>query len=79
MSNWKRRFFGGSNALIASCFTLIAFGFLYSISLDMRVSTDLSSEGLNTLEPETKAQLRLLEKEGLLLQITAFTAQSGCV
>ena len=77
MSNWKRRFFGGSNALIASCFTLIAFGFLYSISLDMRISADLSSEGLNTLEPETKAQLRLLEKEGLLLQITAFTAQSG--
>jgi ABC-type uncharacterized transport system involved in gliding motility auxiliary subunit len=77
MKTVRRRALLGSNALLVSVVLVLIVALLYSFSDRYRVQFDLSADSANTLLPETRAQLRLLDQDGLEVTVTAFSAQEG--
>lgn len=67
----------GSNATLVTVMVLVVLVLGYVLADQFRLRWDLSAGSSNTLAPDTLARLRVLDQEGLPVEITAFTAQSG--
>jgi hypothetical protein len=76
---WRRRLAFGSNATIVTLLGVVIVVLLYVAAVQTRVQIDYSAEGQNTLSPDLKAKLSLLDTDDRPVVITAFTAQRGKV
>jgi len=76
-SSLRRRLAYGSNATLVTILVLAVLVVLYVLADLYRVRWDLSADSENTVEQDTEAKLELLDREGIPVVITAFTAQRG--
>lgn len=67
----------GSNATLVTFMVIAVIVLVYALADQLRARVDLSEGARNTLLPETLAKLALLDADGIPVEITAFTAQSG--
>jgi hypothetical protein len=67
----------GSNASIVTVAVIIAVSLGYMLADSYRSRIDFSEEAQNTLQPDTLSKLRLLDGDGEVVTITAFSAQAG--
>lgn len=78
MKNSTRRLLAyGSNATLVTLIVLTVLVLVYALADQFRGRVDFSEGSQNTLLPETMAKLALIDADGIPVQITAFTAQSG--
>lgn len=78
MKQSTRRFLAhGSNATLVTIMAIAVMVMVYVLADQTRVRWDFSAEQANTLSPDTLGKLALLDKEGVPVEITAFTSQSG--
>lgn len=78
MKNSTRRLLAyGSNATLVTIMVLAVLVLLYALADQFRGRVDWSEGSQNTLLPDTLAKLAILDAEGVPVEITAFTAQSG--
>jgi hypothetical protein len=75
--SWRRRLTYGSNASVVTVVGLAVMALLYVAAMEIRVRWDFTEEGRNTLSPDMRAKLALLDADGETVQITAFSAQRG--
>jgi hypothetical protein len=73
----RRRAAHGGNAVLITVLVIVLTGVLYGVADRNRVRVDLTEEGANSLLADTQKKLELLEKDGELVTVTAFTAQEG--
>jgi ABC-2 type transport system permease protein len=73
----RRRLMYGSNATLVTAMVIAVLALAYLLADQYRARVDLTAESTNTLQPETVAKLALLDREGIPVEITAFTAQRG--
>lgn len=73
----QRRAAHGGNAILITVLVIVLVGVLYGIADRNRVRVDLTQEGSNSLLPDTMKKLELLDAEGEVVTVTAFTAQDG--
>ena len=76
-SSLRRRLAYGSNATLVTFMVLGVLVILYVVADLYRVRWDLSEDSANTVEDDTEAKLELIDREGIPVTITAFTAQRG--
>lgn len=76
-SSLRRRLAYGSNATLVTVMVLGVLVILYVVADLYRVRWDLSEDAANTVEDDTEAKLELLDREGIPVTVTAFTAQRG--
>ena len=76
-TSWRRRLTYGSNATLVTGMVIVVLGLLYVLADVYRVRWDLSAEAANTLSADTLTKLRVLDAEGLPVEISAFTANAG--
>ncbi len=76
-SSMRRRLAYGSNATLVTFMVIGVLVLLYVVADLYRVRWDLSEDATNSVEEDTEAKLELLDREGIPVTITAFTAQRG--
>ena len=67
----------GSNATLVTAMVLAVVVLLYVLADKYRAAVDLTEGASNTLQSETIEKLRLIEQDGVAVEITAFTNQRG--
>jgi len=67
----------GSNATLVTAMVLAMVVLLYVLADKYRTSVDLTEGASNTLQGDTVEKLRLIEMDGVPVEITAFTNQRG--
>ncbi len=75
--NWRRRLTYGSNASLVTVMVIAALVGAYLLAAQYRARWDLTEEGRNTLHKDTLAKVALLESDGEIVRITAFSSQRG--
>lgn len=67
----------GGNATVVTVLVVLLVGVLYGVADRNRMTVDLSEGRENTLQIDTLNKLELLEDEGQLVTVTAFSSQEG--
>ena len=67
----------GTNATFVSLLVLASLVLVYALADQYRARWDMSVDAQNSLLPETLSKLELLDREGIPVEITAFTSQTG--
>ena len=75
--SFRRMLAHGGNATLVTVLVVVLVGVLYGIVERKRVRKDISAEGANTLQADTLKKLSLLDEDGVQVQVTGFTFQSG--
>ena len=77
MSQRRRRFAAGGNAILVSALVVVAACVAYLIADLNRVRVDLSADQGSVLLSDTRTKLAMLDRAGSPVMITAFSGQRG--
>jgi len=73
----QRRVAHGGNAVLITVLVIALVVVLFGVADRNRARVDLTAEGSNSLLEDTQNKVQLLEKDGEIVTVTAFTAQEG--